>query len=138
MDIIKFISSLQENNVDLSQLLNNIFSLFKQNESQPIQNNNTYYNMPNYDFNAKKRSFDSTMQGTMHSTMQCIVPPKTAISSQKTQNIDFNKIIQLLEHLTPLLSKLPAQKQPQKSQNIKPQNEFKSQILCLTKVPDSS
>ncbi len=136
MDIINFISSLQENNVNLSELLNNIFSLFNQNKSQQTNTNN-YYNMPKYDFNAEKSGFDSTMQGTMHSTMQCIVPPKTAISSQNLQNINFNSIIKLLECIAPLLSKQPPQS-PTESPTNTPQNEFKSQILSLTKIsPDA-
>lgn len=138
MNIIEILSTLSENNIDLTTLIRSVSSLFNQNTATPTQQDGTnYYSMPKYDFDAKNHHIDSTMQGTMHSTMQCIVPPQSPISSQNSKTLDFDKIAKLIQCIVPLISNqaqnstpISPQDQPQKE----PQNQQQSQILCLTKV----
>lgn len=136
MNIIEILSTLSENNIDLATLINRVSSLFNQKSITTSQESNTnYYAMPKYDFNTKNHCFDSTMQGTMQGTMQCIVPPKSPISSQNLNNLDFDKIAKLIQCIVPLLSNQAPKSAPVSPQN-QPQNEQKSQILCLTKIPN--
>lgn len=134
MNIMEILSSLQEHNIDLSTLIKSVLSLFNQNTPLKSQTVDTqYYNMPNYDFNTKYHTFGSTMQGTMQSTMQCIVPQKTAISSQNSNKIDFNKLIEVIQLLSPLFSKSTNKLLPQALE--KPtESKNQSEILSLTKV----
>ena len=132
MDIIKILSTLQNNNINLSQLVTSISSLFnnKNPTNQNSHNNTDYYNLPSYNFDTKPQNSSSTMQGTT----QRIVPNKTAYLSQKPQNADFNKIAEIAQLLLPLLS---SKNTPETTSNTThtTQELPESQILKLPQVP---
>ncbi len=132
MDIIKILSTLQNNNINLSQLVTSISSLFnnKNPTNQNSHNNTDYYNLPSYNFDTKPQNSSSTMQ----STMQRIAPNKTAYLSQKPQNVDFNKLVEIAQLLLPLLSS-KSDKKPETTAPCATQKLPESQILQLTQIP---
>ena len=131
MDIIKILSNLQDNNIDLSQLISSISSLFNKNiNTQPSQNNTQYYNLPSYNFDTKPQNCNSTMQ----STMQRIVPNKTAYLSPKSHSIDFNKLAEIAQVLLPIFTSKNPQT-PSPNIDCSTQKLPESQILKLAPIP---
>ncbi|MBO5103005.1 MAG: hypothetical protein J6C13_02825 [Clostridia bacterium] len=152
MDIIKILSMLNENNIDLGEIIKIVTSIFgsQNNTQQTNQSNNfeqqnatppqtdfnqnsTYWELPKYDFNPQ----NTQKTNTMHNTMQSIVPNKNNDFEQKNANFSQKSsptidIAQLIKIVLPLLQR--KQKDEETSSKFETKIEFQSEILKLKKT----
>ena len=129
MDILNILSTLQQNNIDIGEVIKNITSIFgTQTYTEPPnlikQNPNTYYELPQYNIDKE------------------VSPPQPSINinnssnyqNQNSSSIDINKLLELAKTIAPLLSSFK-NNAPVQKQTIESKVETKkSEILSLTKI----